>query len=54
MQDEEIKKQLEAEMQLGRVVPVKGTPTSVINGDVYRGAKPYEDFEKVVAELLKK
>ncbi|HPM76766.1 MAG TPA: DsbA family protein [bacterium] len=53
MQDEAIKKQLATETQLGRDCSVRGTPTSVINGDVIVGARPYEEFEKIVAEMLK-
>jgi len=54
MQDVAIKKQLEAETQLGRDCSVRGTPTSIINGDVVVGARPYEEFEKIVAEMLPK
>ena len=47
---EEVLKDLEEGKKLG----VKGTPTFFINGKKLTGALPYEEFERVINELSKK
>lgn len=51
---EEVKAQAKAEDALGTKLGVGGTPTSFINGQIIRGAKPEEEFRKVIDEQLAK
>ena len=36
----------------GRALGVAGTPTSFINGEVLKGALPFEEFKKVIDKIL--
>ncbi|ADC65925.1 DSBA oxidoreductase [Ferroglobus placidus DSM 10642] len=47
---EEVLKDKEEGIKLG----VRGTPTFFVNGKVVEGAKPYEEFEKILKELEEK
>lgn len=47
---EEISKQVETDIELATAKGVNGTPTSEINGKLYVGIKPYEEFKKLLIE----
>jgi len=51
---EEVTAQAKAEDALGSKLGVRGTPTSFINGQMIRGAKPEEEFRKLIDEQLAK
>ena len=46
----EIRKQIENDIEAAAVKGINGTPTSEINGKLYVGLRPYEDFKKILIE----
>ena len=52
--DHKMKAHIEADMDLGRSVMVRGTPNTFVNGRKLTGAKPFEEFKAVIDEELKK
>jgi len=53
MNSEEIKKQIQMDIEEARRFGINATPTFVINGVVIRGAKSLSFFKKVIDRLLK-
>lgn len=47
---EEIKKQITDDIELAASKGINGTPTSEINGVLYVGIKPYDEFKKILIE----
>ena len=43
---------LEDDIQLARIMGVRGTPAFLVNGIPLAGAYPYEDFEHVIEGIL--
>ena len=55
MTDLENKKTMDADMAEAKAMGLTGTPGFFVNGRYLRGAKPFEDFAKLInAELTKK
>ena len=48
------KKQIDADMALAQKVQSRGTPSFYVNGRNIRGAQPFENFDFLVEEELKK
>ncbi|MEZ4461483.1 MAG: DsbA family protein [bacterium] len=53
MESDEVKKQVQAEMEEGKAVGVRGTPAFFINGTRLVGAQPIEKFKEVIDAELK-
>ena len=53
LENHRFKKIIDADMQKGRELGVRGTPTFFINGKKLVGAKPLAEFQKVIDGLLK-
>jgi protein-disulfide isomerase len=45
---------VEADMEQGRQLLVRGTPTFFINGERLEGAAPFETFKEIIDEALRK
>jgi len=54
LENESFKTQIEADMELGSKVGVKGTPATFINGRFLSGAWPKEDLENLIDEEMLK
>ena len=52
MESEEIKKAIEADMELGKKNGISGTPGFFVNGVAVKGAYPVEHFSKIVDRWL--
>jgi len=52
MNGDEIKQQIQDEVQLGRQLGVNATPTAIINGRLFRGLRDLEFYSKVIDTLL--
>jgi protein-disulfide isomerase len=48
------KAQVDADVEAARAVGASGTPTFFINGKKLRGAQPFESFDRMIEEALKK
>ncbi len=48
------KAQVDADIEAARTVGASGTPTFFINGKKLRGAQPFESFQRLIDEALKK
>ncbi|PIQ85606.1 MAG: hypothetical protein COV74_07860 [Candidatus Omnitrophica bacterium CG11_big_fil_rev_8_21_14_0_20_45_26] len=53
MEDPEIDKYLDDAASYAQSVGARGTPTSFVNGTLFRGAQPYEQLKQVVETKLK-
>lgn len=49
--DENVKKEIEADIAEAAVLGIKGTPTFIINGKAVEGAQPMEVFESILGPL---
>lgn len=49
---EEIKKAVEADMELAKELGISGTPGFAVNGVMVKGAYPYPHFEKIINKWL--
>jgi protein-disulfide isomerase len=54
LKDEKILKQVNADMEDGRKVGVKSTPTFYVNGQLISGAQEVEVFAELIDEELAK
>lgn len=52
--DNSIRNEIQSDIQDGQRVGVNGTPAFFVNGIFVEGAQPYEVFEKIIEEELKK
>ncbi len=52
MESDEIKKQIETEVELGRSLGVRGTPAVFINGRLFKGRRDVDFYSKVIDTLL--
>ena len=52
-ESEEVKKQVQADMDLARSIGAGGTPNFFINGRKLVGAQPFASFEKLIDEQIK-
>jgi len=43
---------LEDDIRLAQIMGVRGTPAFLVNGVPLAGAYPYEEFERIIDELL--
>jgi protein-disulfide isomerase len=50
----EIKSRVDTDAQEAKTLGVTGTPAFFVNGRFLSGAKPFEDFAKIIDEELKK
>jgi protein-disulfide isomerase len=41
-----------AETDTGKAMGIRATPTFLVNGQVFQGALPFEEFEKVIDQAL--
>jgi protein-disulfide isomerase len=48
--DDAIQKQVQAGLDLGTEIGVRGTPFFIVGGKVYPGAMEYEQFKKAIAD----
>ena len=46
----EVKKQLEDEIEEATSKCINGTPTTEINGKLYVGIRPYDEFKQILIE----
>ncbi len=54
LDDEMHKEKVDAHVQSGRAVGVRGTPYFFINGRLLRGAQPLDEFKKVIDEEIER
>jgi len=54
MEDEGLKKRIEAQQKQGAQLGARGTPAFFINGRFLSGAQPVANFKKVIDEELKR
>jgi protein-disulfide isomerase len=54
IKDKKYKKEIDADMELGEDVQASGTPHFFINGRRLVGAQPFDKFQKVIDEEIKK
>ncbi len=52
--DEEFKDEIYADQEAGSKAGISGTPGFIINTRVVSGARPFEYFEEIIEEQLKK
>ena len=45
-----VRKQIESEIEEAASKGINGTPTTEINGKLYVGIKPYEEYKKILIE----
>ncbi|MBX3215634.1 MAG: thioredoxin domain-containing protein, partial [Labilithrix sp.] len=54
IKDNKYKKEIDADMELGEDVQASGTPHFFVNGRRLVGAQPFEKFQKIIDEEIKK
>jgi protein-disulfide isomerase len=54
MKDHKYKKEIDADMEVGEDVQASGTPHFFVNGRRLVGAQPFEKFQKIIDEEIKK
>jgi predicted DsbA family dithiol-disulfide isomerase len=54
MKDPKLGEQVDADAKLADSVQARGTPTFFINGRRLRGARPFDDFKRVIDEEIEK
>ncbi len=54
IKDKKYKKEIDADMELGEDVQASGTPHFFVNGRRLVGAQPFEKFQKIIDEEIKK
>lgn len=54
MKDPKLAEQVDADAKLADSVQARGTPTFFVNGRRVRGARPFDDFKRVIDEEIEK
>lgn len=54
LSDEKYASKVDSDTEAGKAAGITGTPASIINGQVVKGALPYEDIKKIIDQIIAK